>query len=154
FSPDGNRLAWRAQARPGYESDRSRLMVMDWPRGRPREVSPGWDFSVRDFVWSRDGQSLWIAAESGTHVTLWEVAAAGGEPRAMSGDWSLVDFDTAPGGGAFAVLATSANAPELFHIGGGAPQRLTRVNDRPLSGVELTRMEPIETHGADGQAIH
>src|SRR5262249_8765295 len=71
ISPDGKQLAWRAQARSGYESDRFRLMVMDWPRGsKPREVSPGWDHSVKDFAWARDGQSLWIIAENGTHVTL------------------------------------------------------------------------------------
>ena len=155
FSPDGKRLAWRAQARAGYESDRFRLMVMDWPKGKPREVAPGWDFNVADFAWSRDGQSLWIAAENGVHPALWEVPAAGGEPRAMSGDWSVNDFDPAPGGGAIAALATSANAPELFKIGtGGLPQRLTHVNDDVMRGVELTRMEPIETQGADGQTIH
>src|SRR5262249_3231478 len=142
FSPDGKRLAWRAQARPGYESDRFRVMVMDWPHGKPREVAPGWDFTVKDIAWSRDGQSLWRIAENGTHVTLWEVPVAGGEPLAKSADWSVADFDPAPGGGAFAVLATSANAPEIFRLGSGAPQRLTHVNDEILRGVELTRMEP------------
>jgi dipeptidyl aminopeptidase/acylaminoacyl peptidase len=154
FSPDGKRLAWRAQSRPGYESDRFRLMVMDWPKGKPREVSPGWDSSVKDFTWSRDGQSIWIIAENGTHVTLWEVAATGGEPRAMSNDFSVADFDPAPGGGAFAVLATSVNAPEIYRITSEKPQRLTHVNDEILRGVEFTRMEPIETQGSDGATIH
>ena len=34
FSPDGGQLAYVAMARPGYEADRYRVMVMDWASGK------------------------------------------------------------------------------------------------------------------------
>jgi Tol biopolymer transport system component len=35
FSPDGKALAYLAMSRPGYEADRQRIMMMDWPGGKP-----------------------------------------------------------------------------------------------------------------------
>ncbi len=37
YSPDGKYLAWRAQLRAGYESDRWRLMVLDRATGRAHQ---------------------------------------------------------------------------------------------------------------------
>ena len=45
FSPDGKKLAWLAMEVPGYEADRHRILVRDWPDGAAREVAPGWDRS-------------------------------------------------------------------------------------------------------------
>jgi dipeptidyl aminopeptidase/acylaminoacyl peptidase len=56
FSPDGTRLAYRAQKRPGFEADRWELMVVDADRsgafrGKPRSLTPGFDSWVEEFVW-------------------------------------------------------------------------------------------------------
>ena len=39
FSPDGRTLAWRAQSRAGYESDRWDVMVRDLRGGRDRRLT-------------------------------------------------------------------------------------------------------------------
>ena len=55
YSPDGNYIAYRAQQRPGYESDRFRLMVYDRKTGEKRESSPEKSRSwVGTFIWSPD----------------------------------------------------------------------------------------------------
>src|SRR3984957_18875 len=55
YSPDGRYIAYRAQQRPGYESDQFRLMVFDRTNGKSREVSTGaksdW---VGTLIWSPD----------------------------------------------------------------------------------------------------
>jgi dipeptidyl aminopeptidase/acylaminoacyl peptidase len=55
YSPDGRYIAYRAQQRPGYESDQFRLMVFDRTNGKSREVSTGaksdW---VSTLIWSPD----------------------------------------------------------------------------------------------------
>ncbi len=38
YSPDGRYIAYRAQQRPGYESDRFRLMLYDRKTGEKREL--------------------------------------------------------------------------------------------------------------------
>jgi dipeptidyl aminopeptidase/acylaminoacyl peptidase len=55
YSPDGRYIAYRAQQRPGYESDQFRLMVYDRSTGKSREVftatKSDW---VGTFIWSPD----------------------------------------------------------------------------------------------------
>ncbi len=41
---------------PGYESDRQRILVRDWPDGPEREVAPAWDRSPGALAWSSDGR--------------------------------------------------------------------------------------------------
>jgi len=55
YSPDGRYIAYRAQQRPGYESDQFRLMIYDRSAGKSREVftanTSDW---VGTFIWSPD----------------------------------------------------------------------------------------------------
>jgi dipeptidyl aminopeptidase/acylaminoacyl peptidase len=54
YSPDGRYIAYRAQQRPGYESDCFRLMVYDRTTSKSRELmvpKPDW---VGTFIWSPD----------------------------------------------------------------------------------------------------
>jgi dipeptidyl aminopeptidase/acylaminoacyl peptidase len=53
YSPDGKYIAYRAQARPGYESDRWRLMLHDRKSGRKRSLTPDFfDKWVGTFAWA------------------------------------------------------------------------------------------------------
>ncbi len=58
FSPDGSTLAYLAMARPGYESDRLRIVLRDWPGREQREPTAGWDRSAGSIVWSADGRTI------------------------------------------------------------------------------------------------
>jgi dipeptidyl aminopeptidase/acylaminoacyl peptidase len=52
YSPDGKYIAYRAQARPGYESDRWRLMLYDRKTGEQRNLTENWDHSAGSFGWA------------------------------------------------------------------------------------------------------
>ncbi len=51
YSPDGKWLAFRSQARGGFESDKFRLMVMDREKKTIRDLMPKFDRWVDEFVW-------------------------------------------------------------------------------------------------------
>jgi dipeptidyl aminopeptidase/acylaminoacyl peptidase len=57
YSPDGRYIAYRAQQRPGYESDEFRLMLYDRTTGERREVH-AMAFWVTEFVWSPDSSKI------------------------------------------------------------------------------------------------
>jgi dipeptidyl aminopeptidase/acylaminoacyl peptidase len=57
YSPDGKWLAFRSQARAGFESDRFRLMVFDREKKTIKEVMPNFDRWVDEFTWGRDAVS-------------------------------------------------------------------------------------------------
>ena len=59
FSPDGTTLACLAMSRPGYESDRWRIVLGPWPNGAPRILTEEWDRSPSTIVWSADGGTIY-----------------------------------------------------------------------------------------------
>jgi dipeptidyl aminopeptidase/acylaminoacyl peptidase len=61
YSPDGKYIAWRSQARAGYESDRFRLVVYDRATKKIRDVMPNFDRWVDEFTWAPDSQTVYFA---------------------------------------------------------------------------------------------
>ncbi len=51
YSPDGKYIAYRAQQRPGYESDRFRLMLYDRKTGEKKNLTEDFDNWVGTFAW-------------------------------------------------------------------------------------------------------
>ena len=51
YSPDGKYLAWRSQARAGYESDRFRLWLYDRMTKTGKDLLPKFDNWVDEFAW-------------------------------------------------------------------------------------------------------
>jgi dipeptidyl aminopeptidase/acylaminoacyl peptidase len=66
YSPDGRYIAYRAQQRPGYESDRFRLMLYDRKTGHKGEVPTGTDLNntwVGTIAWDRDSSRIYFVTE-------------------------------------------------------------------------------------------
>jgi dipeptidyl aminopeptidase/acylaminoacyl peptidase len=67
YSPDGKYIAWRSQARAGFEADKWRLFVQDRQTGKIEDVTKtsaaaSFDLSIGSFSWNSD--STEIVAES------------------------------------------------------------------------------------------
>jgi dipeptidyl aminopeptidase/acylaminoacyl peptidase len=63
YSPDGKYIAYRAQQRPGYESDRFRLMLYDRKTGEKKNLTEAFDHWVGTFAWALDGLAIYFTAE-------------------------------------------------------------------------------------------
>src|SRR2546429_1188554 len=51
YSPNGKYLAWRSQARAGFEANKWRLLVQDRQTGKTRDLTEKFDRSVGSFTW-------------------------------------------------------------------------------------------------------
>ncbi|HEV2464121.1 MAG TPA: prolyl oligopeptidase family serine peptidase, partial [Acidobacteriaceae bacterium] len=60
YSPDGRYIAWRSQARAGYESDRFRLVVYDRQTHTIRNVLPKFDRWIDEFTWVPDSRTIYF----------------------------------------------------------------------------------------------
>ena len=58
YSPDGKYLAWRSQARAGFEADKWRLFVQDRQSGKIRDLTEKFDRSVGSFAWAPNSSEL------------------------------------------------------------------------------------------------
>src|SRR6478752_3154668 len=63
YSPDGKYLAWRSQARAGFEADKWRLFVQDRQSGKTRHLTEKFDRSVGSFTWSGGSTAIFFTAE-------------------------------------------------------------------------------------------
>ena len=60
FSPNGEWLAWESMEHDGYESDKSRLFVMDVKTSEKKDLSAAFDQNSNGLKWSVDGQSIYF----------------------------------------------------------------------------------------------
>jgi dipeptidyl aminopeptidase/acylaminoacyl peptidase len=65
YSPDGSGVAWRSQARAGFEADKWRLLVQDRQSGKTRDLTEKFDRSVGSFTWFGDSALLFAAEDRG-----------------------------------------------------------------------------------------
>jgi dipeptidyl aminopeptidase/acylaminoacyl peptidase len=65
YSPDGKYLAWRSQARAGFEADKWQLLVQDRRSGKTRDLTEKFDRSVGSFTWSPNSAGIFFAVDEG-----------------------------------------------------------------------------------------
>jgi dipeptidyl aminopeptidase/acylaminoacyl peptidase len=153
YSPDGKFLAYRSQQRPGYESDRWRLMVLDRATGSVNPVTDSLDRPVQSFVWSHDSKQLFFTVLDRGRQSIQMIPAAGGASRVIvSGPSSADDMQLTSDGKTMIYSSQSGSAPtELYRAAssGGAPVALTHLNDALLTQYDLKPLEEFWVDGAD-----
>lgn len=60
FSPDGQYIAWSSMERDGYESDRTRLCVLNLKTGEKTYVTEGFESGVNEFCWAENSKNLYF----------------------------------------------------------------------------------------------
>jgi Dipeptidyl aminopeptidases/acylaminoacyl-peptidases len=65
YSPDGTMIAWRSQARAGFEADKWRLLVQDRQSGKTRDLTEKFNRSVGSFTWFGTSALLLTAEDHG-----------------------------------------------------------------------------------------
>jgi dipeptidyl aminopeptidase/acylaminoacyl peptidase len=63
YSPDGKYIAWRSQARAGFEADKWRLLVQDRQSGKTRDLTEKFDRWVGSYTWSPNSAGIFFAVE-------------------------------------------------------------------------------------------
>ena len=154
FAPDGKTLAYRAMRRPGYEADRFAVMVRSWPEGQAKEVSPGWDRSADELLFSADGALLFVTAQELGQTPLFAVDVGGGTPRALVGDGAVSQLRRL--GDRVLFLHNSLAAPDELRsvdVSGGDLRSHTAVNKDKLARARTGEVEPLEFIGADKDTV-
>ncbi len=78
YSPDGKYLAWRSQARAGYESDKFRLMLFDREKKTIRELLPKFDLWVDEFSWATDSKTISFVSGQAGEAPVFSINVASG----------------------------------------------------------------------------
>ena len=144
YSPDGRYIAYRAQARPGYESDRFRLMLYDRSTGRHRSLTDAFDRWIDSFAWAPDSSRIYFQAEDRGRTPIFEVPVAGGAIRRIYAENSSGDIGVTPDGRTLVFTRSSMHQPaEIYSVrtDGSQATALTHHNDALLAGLDMNHAE-------------
>ncbi|MGD0599028.1 MAG: S9 family peptidase [Terriglobales bacterium] len=177
YSPDGKYIAYRAQQRPGYESDRFRLMLYDRKTGEHTSLSDGedsFDRWVDSFAWSPDSKRLFLTAEDEGDSSIYMAFVEQKSPLVLSITRGTNDsLVVSPDGKSLIFSRNSLRYPsEVFVLEVGKFERflgwnslrqfqgdsaegkpLTHLNDALLSQVEMHPLERFWFTGANGDSV-
>jgi dipeptidyl aminopeptidase/acylaminoacyl peptidase len=162
YSPDGKWLAWRSQARGGFESDKFNLVALDRNSGKVWNLTSNFDGWVDEFVWDKDSSGLYLTS-----------SVRGEEPVFSKSVMKRMDDDLVPikaSAGEYGSLALNPATGDLIaaRMTVGSPTEIvsvpafttpaetkavTHVNDALLSNLALSPLESFTFAGANGTKV-
>lgn len=151
YSPDGKSIAYRAQARAGFEADRWQVRLHSRNSGEDWSLTADWDMSVAALGWSADSQSIVFPAQEAGSEPVFEVALGGGTPRKLHGGGVNTSISRSADRRYLYFLHTSfTEPPEVWRrdLTTGVASPVTRTNVALLAQIDLPKPETITVRGA------
>ena len=157
FSPDGKTLAYLAMEKPGYESDRFRIVLRPWPDGQARVLTEAWDRSPGSLTWSADGKALLVTANNVGQQSLFAIDAASGSAKTLVERGTVRAAFPADGGRSIVYTADDLRGPTEIHSArpdGSDVKQLTRINAEKVSAAKMGDYEQFTFPGFKGEQVH
>jgi dipeptidyl aminopeptidase/acylaminoacyl peptidase len=174
FSPDRKYLAWRSQARAGFEADKWRLLVQDRQSGKTQDLTEKFDRSVGSFTWKSDSSLIIFAADNRGGSTfcaaspegklfyppeLFEAVSPGNDMPFHYDDLIYCGYNLYFG------LARIDAPTEIWQINGRVGESyaqpggvkmvgLTGMNDALLSQIDMQPLESFTFKGTNNDEVH
>ena len=148
FSPDGKTLAYLAMAKPGYESDRFRIVLMSWPGGKKRVLTENWDRSPSSLCWSDDGKTIYATASNIGQKSLFAIDVKTAKVRTIVKDGSV--GSPAVAGRKIVYCLNSLSSPvELYSVDpdGGNVRQITKINSEKIAAARMGDYEQFSFKG-------
>jgi len=180
YSPDGRYIAYRAQQRPGYESDRFRLMLYNRKTGEKKNLTENLDAWVGSFTWSPDSKRIYSVHESAGEAPVYSfevdrpfdqtITVDGDSKEAAKNNAVVVvrdgfndDLAITPDGRSIVFTRMSISFPTQIYKTGSErsiaeqlanpPGALTHINDLLLSSTLMSPIESFWFKGAHGDKV-
>jgi len=156
FSPDGNFLAWTSMEQPGYEADRTRLMILDTRTNKREELLPSWKHEISHPLWATDGKSLYFLSSRDYTYQIFQVGLADKSVAQLTqGQHDYTGFQVA--GQQLAAVKNSMTTPaELFLVDPktGQARQISTATDDPWQSVWQSNVERRSVKTVDGKSMN
>jgi dipeptidyl aminopeptidase/acylaminoacyl peptidase len=155
YSPDGKYLAWRSQARAGFEADKWRLMVHDRQSDKTRDLTQKFDRSLGSFTWGPTATAICFAAEDHGEAPIYSVALENGQPAEIA-RLHADDLTFGVNGALYFTRMSIAAPNEIWRL--TTPERndiqqITHMNDALLSQIDMQPLESFTFKGANDEEV-
>jgi dipeptidyl aminopeptidase/acylaminoacyl peptidase len=156
FSPDGRYLAYKAQARAGFEADKWQVWLVDLKGGAKRSLTGAWDRSVGAFTWAPDSKSIYLEAQENGTEPVWQIGVDGAVRPAKLTDGGVATDGALSVKGDLVYLQQKLTQPAevmVLRAKDPQPRALTRTNAETLAKVALATPESVTVPGAGGTPV-
>lgn len=159
-SPDGQWLAWAAMERPGYESDRLVIQLLNLRTKERRALTQGWDRSVGSIAWTADSSALIVTAGDVLDTPAFRVELVSGKvtrlklaPKGVS-EGHVANLSVLKDGGLL-YTRDSLNGPAEVFIAprGKAGRQLSKANAEQLGALQAIEASRFSFAGAAGDTV-
>lgn len=155
FSPDGKKLLYGRQQIEHFYADRVEMIVYDLGLKTSLNISGTIDLSMNNWLWSKDGKTIYFDAEYQAMNAIFSIPSTGGQHRLIygagtNGNLRLLDAQT--------LLFThhNLNKPaDIYSISiqGLKLKQITDVNRALLSSLNFGRVEDVRYKGANDAEV-
>jgi dipeptidyl aminopeptidase/acylaminoacyl peptidase len=156
FSSDGRYLLWISLAKPGYEADRPRLMLLDTYAQQTQELSEGWDFEVNNPVWGPDSKTIYFLSAENFTSQIYKIGIADKKiTRLTQGEHDYTALKCA-GGELVATRVSMTNPAEIYAVEAktGKVRKLSSATDDPWKGIRQSSVQRRSVRSFDGKDMN
>ncbi len=153
FSPDGTKIAFRSQRRPGNEADQQRLWVFDLNTNECTYITRGQDYCVTEVAWDGNDAMYFVLPWRGTHQVA-HIDLNGNMKHITAGNHDINNF-TFAAGKIVANMNTISKAVELYDVNleSGELTQLTDVNHEIYEHIKMGEVQERWITTTDGKKM-
>ncbi len=143
FSPNGKYLAFESMEHDGYESDLSRLFVLDLQTGSMANCSENFDQMVHGLVWDEKGENVYFTSDWHARYQVYQYNLLSKTYRALTQGDHNYQAVWYTGEKLIATKMSISMPTEVFSvdIATGAETQLTDVNSDLLAKLKMGKVE-------------
>jgi dipeptidyl aminopeptidase/acylaminoacyl peptidase len=167
YSADGRFIAYSSQARPGFESDRWRLMIYNRADKKSHELLPAWDRNADAYFWAPEMNAIYIQTTDAGREKLYRVGlvagargalSASGAPKLLVGDHNNAAFSLSRDGHTLVWTRDASEFPAEVYAAevtalAAAAHPVTHENDALVAQLALNPAEDFWFTGANGAKV-
>lgn len=156
FSPDGKYLAWTSMETPGYEADKTRLMVLNLGTQLRTDYTEGWKWECNNPQWSGDSKTIFFLSSTDFTYQAYAVGIADKEIRRITdGRHDLHSLKVA--GKQLVATSTAMDAPAevvVINPGTGVIRPITSVTTPVWSAIDKGKVYRRMVRTTDGKEMN
>jgi dipeptidyl aminopeptidase/acylaminoacyl peptidase len=143
-------------ARPGFEADRYRVVVMDWKTKAPTTLTEAWDRSPHAIAWSKDDSKILTTADDLGSASLFAIDARSGKVATLFSKGTSADAQAAGGDRVLFAHDDLRHPTELWvsDAHGAKPHPITHLNDAKVASIVWGEPEQFSFTGAHGDKVY
>jgi dipeptidyl aminopeptidase/acylaminoacyl peptidase len=154
FSPDGKWIAYRSQARQGYESDLWELWLYDRAAKTAKRIAADFPDWIEEVTWSPDSKTLIATAPLKGKTAIYEITLDGRTTLVHNAGSAHMPALSPDGRTVYFNMSTLRRPADIYSLTrAGQLTQLTHHNDALLAQLSLGATEDLWWEGADGARV-